>query len=114
MGDRTMTPRYSKFIGLFLVVAMSVPSLHAQEKITPPAAALAKLKAGNTRFANDKLALRNLDTERRKELAKGQKPFAIILTCADSRVAPEHIFDQGLGEIFVVRVAGNVAEAGML
>lgn len=109
-----MTARRIKFIAVLLALAVTVPSLHAQEKITPQAAALAKLKLGNSRFANDKLALRNLDAERRKELVKGQKPFAIILTCADSRVAPEHIFDQGLGEIFVMRVAGNIAGPGML
>jgi carbonic anhydrase len=109
-----MTARHIKFIAVLFALAVTVPGLHAQEKITPQAAALAKLKLGNSRFANDKLALRNLDAERRKELVKGQKPFAIILTCADSRVAPEHIFDQGLGEIFVMRVAGNIAGPGML
>jgi carbonic anhydrase len=47
---------------------------------------------------------------RRQELAKGQQPFAVMLSCADSRVAPEIIFDQGLGDIFVVRVAGNIVD----
>ncbi|HEX6117031.1 MAG TPA: carbonic anhydrase [Solirubrobacterales bacterium] len=69
--------------------------------------ALARLLAGNARFvAGRKL---DHDTLRRAELAAGQEPFAVILGCADSRVPPEAIFDQGLGELFVVRVAGNTA-----
>ena len=51
-----------------------------------------------------------LATSKRKELTKGQKPFAIVITCSDSRVPPELLFDQGLGDIFVVRVAGNVVD----
>src|SRR5262249_25887632 len=47
-------------------------------------------------------------------VATGQQPFAMVLACADSRVPPEHIFDQGLGDLFVCRVAGNIAEPGML
>ena len=66
------------------------------------------LKQGNSRFASGKPVAKNL-VARRAELVSGQKPFAIILTCSDSRVAPEHIFDAGLGDIFVVRNAGNLA-----
>ncbi len=109
-----MTPRLGRFVGIFLVLALNAPSLHAQGPI-PATIALAKLKAGNARFANDKLAIRNLDTERRKKLlTEGQKPFAVILTCSDSRVAPEYIFDQGLGEIYVLRLEGNVAGPGII
>ena len=50
----------------------------------------------------------NQGVERRKELVEGQHPFAIILCCSDSRVPPEVIFDQGLGDLFIVRTAGNV------
>jgi len=71
--------------------------------------ALKKLKEGNQRFVSGNYGERNIGPERRKDLYEnGQKPFAIIVTCSDSRVAPEHIFDQGLGDLFVVRVAGNV------
>lgn len=76
--------------------------------------ALSRLKDGNARFASDKLANKNLGAERRAKLAKGQKPFAVILACADSRVAPEIIFDQGLGDLFVLRVAGNLTDPFVL
>jgi len=71
---------------------------------------LTKLMDGNKRFVNGALAYKDMGDAKRKELAKGQKPFAIVVTCSDSRVAPELLFDQGLGEIFVVRVAGNVVD----
>lgn len=76
-----------------------------------PDEALAKLVAGNTRFVEGKQAQKDVGNNRRTELTKGQQPFAVILSCSDSRVPPEHIFDQGLGDIFVVRVAGNVADS---
>lgn len=72
--------------------------------------ALETLKAGNKQYASAKLAHPNQTVDRRTELVKGQKPFAIILCCSDSRVPPELIFDQGLGDLFVVRVAGNVVD----
>jgi carbonic anhydrase len=71
--------------------------------------ALARLRAGNHRFVQD---ARNGDAQagesRRREVAAGQNPFAIILGCSDSRVPAEIIFDQGLGDLFVIRVAGNI------
>ena len=76
--------------------------------------ALAELKEGNDRFVkenfndpNDDCTLRNI--KRRKELTAGQQPWAVILSCSDSRVPPELIFDCGLGELFIIRVAGNIA-----
>ena len=72
--------------------------------------ALNKLKDGNTRFVAGKSAARSLP-QQRKETEAGQHPFAIVLTCSDSRVPPEHIFDAGIGEIFVVRTAGNIADS---
>ena len=66
------------------------------------------LKAGNQRFVAGKLEHPRQTAKRRTELATGQRPFAVVLGCADSRTAPEVIFDQGLGDVFVVRVAGNV------
>jgi carbonic anhydrase len=72
--------------------------------------ALQKLMDGNKRFVTGTLAQKDLGDAKRKELAKGQKPFATVLTCSDSRVPPELLFDQGLGDVFVVRVAGNVVD----
>lgn len=70
---------------------------------------LDRLKEGNERFVKDKLDGKLQNSHRREELTGGQKPYAIILSCADSRVVPELAFDAGLGELFVVRVAGNIA-----
>ncbi|OAV45812.1 carbonic anhydrase [Lewinella sp. 4G2] len=75
---------------------------------------LERLKAGNERFVNDKLDGLLQDRERRGSLTGGQEPYAIILSCADSRVVPELAFDAGLGELFVVRVAGNVANSSSI
>jgi len=72
--------------------------------------ALQKLLAGNQRFVTNGVLHPDQSPERRAELAKGQTPFAIILTCADSRVSPEVVFDQGLGDLFVLRNAGNVLD----
>jgi carbonic anhydrase len=69
-----------------------------------------KLLEGNNRFMSGQLTTKDCSTEKRQELTKGQHPFATILSCSDSRVAPESIFDQGLGDVFIVRVAGNVVE----
>lgn len=71
--------------------------------------ALQRLQDGNERFVADKLDGQLNDSSRRSELTSGQSPYAIVLSCADSRVVPELAFDTGLGEIFVIRVAGNVA-----
>lgn len=74
-----------------------------------PAEGLLRLKEGNQRFISGAGYADGLSSEaRRKELAKGQNPFAIILGCSDARVPAEIIFDQGLGDLFVIRVAGNI------
>ena len=70
---------------------------------------LQRLKEGNERFVSNKLKWDLSDDSRRSELTKGQAPWAIVLSCADSRVVPELAFDTGLGELFVLRVAGNIA-----
>jgi carbonic anhydrase len=72
--------------------------------------ALKLLLEGNQRFIAGKMEHPNQSPARRVEIAKGQHPFATVLTCSDSRTAPEIVFDRGLGDIFVVRVAGNVAD----
>lgn len=76
--------------------------------------ALQKLQEGNKRFVADKLDGQLQDSARRQALTGGQEPYAIILSCADSRVVPELAFDTGLGELFVVRVAGNVANTSSM
>ncbi len=80
----------------------------------PAATALELLQAGNERYVANLARRPNATPRRRLETGGGQWPFAIVLTCADSRVAPEMIFDQGIGDIFVARVAGNVASAEVI
>lgn len=71
--------------------------------------ALERLRAGNRRFVAERHGVRAASTrERRLEVADGQAPFAIVLGCSDSRVPAEIVFDQGLGDLFVIRVAGNI------
>ncbi len=72
------------------------------------------LMAGNRRFVSAKPLRPHQATPRRVELAKGQHPPVIVLSCSDSRVPPEIVFDQGLGDIFTVRVAGNVVDDDVL
>lgn len=72
--------------------------------------AFTKLMEGNKRFVTGALAQKDVGDSRRKELSKGQSPAAIVVACSDSRVSPEIIFDQGLGDVFVIRVAGNVLD----
>jgi len=78
-------------------------------KDATPDQALQRLMAGNSRFAQGKPNYPHQTLARLKEIAQTQKPFAGILSCADSRVPSEIVFDQGLGDLFVCRVAGNIA-----
>jgi len=75
---------------------------------------LNRLRSGNDNFVKDSLDGKLQNSSRRGELVGGQKPYAIILSCADSRVVPELAFDTGLGEIFVIRVAGNTANTSSI
>jgi len=72
--------------------------------------ALEMLKEGNRRFASNELMPRTTNVEDRAVIAGGQWPFAVVITCSDSRVAPEIYFDQKQGDIFVIRNAGNIAD----
>jgi len=94
---------------IFFLVSSLIPLWLTAE--FSPNEALDQLKEGNKRYVEDRLEHPNRGSERREELADKQAPFAVILTCSDSRVAPEIVFDQGMGELFVVRVAGNIAGA---
>jgi len=77
--------------------------------------ALERLQAGNRRFVSGARTSDTLTSQtRRSELAAGQEPFAIILGCSDSRVPAEIVFDQGLGDLFVIRVAGNIVASSQI
>jgi carbonic anhydrase len=76
--------------------------------------ALERLEVGNQRFVSDNPIRPNSNAARRRELVAGQRPFATIISCADSRVPAELVFDQGLGDLFVVRVAGNFSNDAVL
>ena len=76
----------------------------------PPDEALSRLKAGNERFAHSKVSIGKPVAARRAKTAQEQHPFAIIIGCADSRTAPEIIFDQNIGDLFVIRTAGNLVD----
>ncbi len=86
------------------------------KKLTSPAAqqALDRLMEGNKREIQGDLKHPHQDVACRRKLAQGQHPFCTVLTCADSRTCPEVIFDQGLGDIFVLRVAGNILDDMLL
>jgi carbonic anhydrase len=77
-------------------------------------AALDRLKAGNDRFVRDQLQHHHSSREWRAQLKEAQHPFATLLACSDSRVPPELVFDQGFGDLFVVRVAGNIIATDVL
>ncbi|CFX83647.1 Carbonic anhydrase [Syntrophomonas zehnderi OL-4] len=88
---------------------MAAETVYQRPEVVTAPQALQLLAEGNQRYVEGMLFSKNLDGSRRKELFnQGQKPFAVVLTCSDSRVPPELIFDQALGDLFVIRVAGNV------
>ncbi len=99
-------------LAISLLAFLSVPALCADEHPTgmPAGKALALLLEGNARYAVHKETHPDSSLERRHELIQGQHPYAIIVGCADSRVPPELIFDAGLGDLFVIREAGNVLD----
>jgi len=93
-------------------------TIRAEERATVPVASLrdslGRLKMGNDRFVRNISAPMSLSVNTRMALAKEQKPFAMVLSCADSRVPPEHIFNVGLGDLFVVRAAGEVVDRSIM
>jgi carbonic anhydrase len=108
-----------KFLTLLLITAtllvgnqfgLAADPAHPEQPAIAPAEAISKLKEGNGRYASGNLKHPGQTTERRKELAKSQHPLAAIVSCSDSRVPPEIVFDQGLGDLFIFRVAGNVID----
>ena len=102
---------------LTLLTSISLFSLSAfvfaSDPSTPsvsPGVALAKLKSGNARFAANEVSTGKPTAARREETAQGQHPFAIVVACADSRTSPDIVFDQSIGDLFVVRSAGNLVD----
>lgn len=86
-----------------------------QHPTLSPAQALKRLMAGNERYVQHKEVHPDMSFERRRQIdQEGQHPYAVILGCADSRVPPELIFDEGLGDLFVIRDAGNVVDDDVL
>ena len=83
---------------------------HSDQPSVAPAEAISKLKEGNGRYTSGSAQHPGQTAERRAELANTQHPFATIVDCSDSRVPPEIVFDQGLGDLFIFRVAGNVID----
>jgi carbonic anhydrase len=84
------------------------------EKCMEPAGALKLLIKGNETFMNGKPTRPNQSARRRREVASGQSPFAIVVGCSDSRIPPELVFDRGIGDLFIVRTAGNVLDDAVL
>lgn len=93
-----------------LPAAGSAAGSAASSATSSPEAILQQLLAGNQRFVANALTHTNQTASRRDEVAKGQHPVAMVLTCSDSRVPPEVVFDQGLGDLFVIRNAGNILD----
>lgn len=111
--DNTLVRRDVLALGAAFGIALAMPAFAADDTAPPkpenvisPAEALARLRAGNKRYI-DGVAKRHDFVAEREALVGGQNPFAGILSCADSRIAPEYAFDTSRGDLFVVRVAGN-------
>lgn len=84
------------------------------ERPSTPTAAWDELSRGNARFAADRAERPNADAAQRRLVSTGQRPFAVVVGCSDSRVAAELVFDRGLGDLFVVRTAGHVLDTSVL
>src|ERR1051325_10136947 len=112
--------RLSPFVAGAALLAACAPAAIAPSTSTPEAAvtnadeALQRLLEGNQRYAAHKSIDLNESESRRAEVAQSQKPFATIFSCVDSRVPPELVFDRGLGDLFVIRTAGQVVDSAVL
>ena len=111
-----MTARIRSTAVLLLLLATAAAAAGPEPAAPPLTArqALGTLKAGNDRFARNASKPVSPSVLRREEIAKGQHPVAMVLSCADSRVPPELIFNVGLGELFVIRTAGAVIDRSVL
>ncbi len=91
------------------VSSLAIASDQTKPVVTPDEA-LNRLKVGNERFVTSKESSSKPNAARRAETAADQHPFATVVACADSRTAPEIVFDQGIGDLFVIRTAGNLVD----
>lgn len=119
------TQRHTRrgFLGLTGLTAMSAvlaacggggSAAATEEAVETPEEALMRLVEGNIRYAADKNTTINEGKDRRAKLVKRQRPFATVFSCVDSRVPPELVFDRGLGDLFVIRTAGEVIDQAVL
>jgi carbonic anhydrase len=110
MKSNVLTSLLITATSVILVSGLVLAADHAASSVGADAA-FAKLKAGNERFATQPVTAGKPTAARRAETARGQHPFAVVVACADSRTAPELVFDQNIGDLFVVRTAGNLVDA---
>ena len=96
-------------VGLIMLVSLGACAKDAGVSVSGDVAQQ-NLVEGNKRYVDARSAQPHQNPERRKDIAQGPQPFAAVLSCSDSRVPPEIIFDQGLGDLFVVRIAGHVLD----
>jgi carbonic anhydrase len=107
--------RKQTLVALGLALAVALPAARGRAaNLSSPAEAIGRLKAGNATFVTSPESALPITAAERAALAQGQAPFAAVLSCADSRVPPEIIFHTGLGDLFVVRAAGHVADRSVL
>ena len=108
----------TRFISFFVIAALlganqfaaAADHVAGDKPIVSLAEAMSRLKEGNERYTRGNQQHPRQSGEERTQLSKSQHPFAIVIGCADSRIPPEIVFDQGLGDLFVCRVAGNVID----
>ena len=108
-----MKTKQASLIISIITISLFISPIYSSDvktKSVPSGKAWEKLAEGNKRYYKGKMMHPRGNKTRRASLAKTQKPFAIILSCSDSRVPPELLFDQGFGDLFVVRTAGNVVD----
>jgi carbonic anhydrase len=114
MQSRAASLKPAIFALALALTAWSSPAKSDEHSAPSPNSALKTLQAGNQRYVSHKLVHPHQTRWLRHRLVSGQHPVAAVLSCADSRVPPELVFDQGLGDLFTVRVAGNVVDDAIL
>ena len=113
MGDQPITRRHL-LTSVGAAVLAGAESLRADDPPPTTREALDRLKAGNRRFVEGQTRHAHQGADWRKMLASDQHPFATVIGCSDSRVPPELVFDQGFGDLFIIRVAGNIIDEDVL
>jgi carbonic anhydrase len=107
-------PKSASTITVTVPASAEITTETPRPEITDPDAALDRLLAGNRRFVEEQMLHPDQDRNRRLRISQAQDPYAVILTCSDSRLSPEVVFDEGLGDLFVVRMAGNIVDSATL